>query len=99
MGFEKEHDLPELEGSEKQVTWATKMRYEELSEIQDSDETPSQQAQATNVQAIAPDLTKAGWWIDNFRNTSDLQIDDLIKLITTAVDEPNADRNDTENRI
>lgn len=97
MGFETEHNLPELEGSEKQVTWATKLRYEVLSEIQDSDETPSQQAQATNVLSIAPDLTKAGWWIDNFRDTSDLQVDDLIELITTAVDEPDEDRIDTEN--
>lgn len=97
MGFEQEQDLPDLEGSEKQVTWATKIRYAVLSEIKDSDETPSQQAQTISVLAIAPNLTKAGWWIDNFRNTSDLQIDDLIELITTAVDEPDEDRIDTEN--
>src|SRR5699024_9869026 len=97
MGFEKEYDLPELEGSEKQVPCATKSRYEVPSEITDSDETPSQHAQANNLFAIAPDLTTAGWWIDNFRDTSDLQVDGLIELITTAVDEPDEDRIDTEN--
>src|SRR5699024_12691648 len=92
IGVKKERKLPELEGSAEQVTWATNIRYEVLSDIQESDETPSQQAQATNVLAIAPNLTKAGWWIDNFRDTSDLQIDDLIELVTTAVDDPDEDR-------
>lgn len=97
MGFETEHDLPELEGSEKQVTWATKIRYEVLSEIKESDESPSQQGQAHNVLVLATDLTKAGWWIDNLRDTSDLHVDDLIELITTAVDDPDPNRVDTEN--
>lgn len=97
MGFESEHDLPELEGSEKQITWATKIRYDVLSEIKESDESPGQQAQAHDVLVIATDLTKAGWWIDNLRDTSDLHVDDLIELITTAVDEPVLDRIETEN--
>src|SRR5699024_12432099 len=74
MGFEKEHDLPELEGSEKQVTWATKTRYEVLSEIQDSDETPSKQTQATNVQANATDHHNTRLWTDNFHKSNDLQV-------------------------
>ena len=97
MAFEEDHSLPELQGSEKQVAWATKIRYEVLSDIVDSDDSATQQAQATQVLDTAHHLSQAGWWIDNCRDTSELDTDDLIELITTAVDESETDHIQTEN--
>src|SRR5699024_5612216 len=97
MGFEKEHNLPELEGSEKQVTWATKIRYEVLSDIQETDETPSQQAHATNVLAIAPNFLNARLWVCIVRDTSGLQFADLTDLFTTGVYDAGEVRIDTNN--
>lgn len=84
-GFEEEHALPELTGSEKQVSWATRVRYQVLSEIQDADEHPEDQDTAEQTIQAAKALTRAGWWLDNTTD-KDLDVDDLIELITTALD-------------
>jgi len=97
MGFEHDHNLPDLQGTEKQTNWATRIRFEVLNAIWESDESPEQQAQAKQVIKSTKDLPNAGWWIDNLRDTKDLEVDDLIELIITAVDEPSKDRIDSEN--
>lgn len=94
MGFEQEHNLPELQGSEKQVNWATKIRFEVLHDIVESEQSPTQLTQLLDA---SKDLPNSGWWIDNLRDTSELNVDDLIELITTAVDESDEDRVTTEN--
>ncbi|GAA3278235.1 hypothetical protein [Nesterenkonia halobia] len=75
-------DLPELDGTEKQVDWATRARYEALASIQDD------AAEATAAKTIdaAKQLVRAGWWIDN---TTDKELDaeDLVELITTAAED------------
>lgn len=101
MSFETDHDLPELQGSEKQVNWATRIRFDVLNHIletrQSGDVNDEAHAQPDAVIETAKTLPHAGWWIDNFQDTSDLDVDDLIELITTAVDETAEDRLDTEN--
>lgn len=97
MAFEEDHSLPELQGSDKQITWASRIRYEILSDIVDSDPSATQQAQAANVLDKAQHLLHAGWWIDNLRDTSELDYEDLIELITTAVEDSDEARVHTEN--
>ena len=86
QSFEEEHGLPEIEGSEKQISWATRVRYEVLTEIVDSDESENDQHVAKRVIEISKSIPKAGWWLDNCTDKS-LTVEDLIELITTAVDE------------
>ena len=86
QSFEEDHGLPEIEGSEKQISWATRVRYEVLAEIVDSDESENDQHVAKRVIEISKSIPKAGWWLDNCTDKS-LTVDDLIELITTAVDD------------
>jgi len=86
QSFEEEHAIPEIDGSEKQISWATRVRYEVLTEIMDSEDTDSHQRTANNVLEIAKNIPKAGWWLDNCTDKS-LTVADLIELITTAVDD------------
>ncbi|MGQ7786615.1 hypothetical protein [Nesterenkonia sp. K-15-9-6] len=81
--FDAEHSLPALEGTEKQVDWATRARYEAVASILDDDPAGDD---GTAILAAARTLTRAGWWIDNTTD-SDLDTDDLIELITTAQDD------------
>lgn len=95
--FEQQHHLPELIGSDKQITWATRVRYQALSELLDSDETPEQQAQATRVLAAAHELTRSGWWIDNATD-KDLTVENICELILTADESArDSERIETEN--
>lgn len=96
--FAEEHNLNELTGSEKQIDWASRVRYEVLSEILDSDENQDQKDQAEQVLATARTLTRSGWWLDNCTD-DDLSVDDLIELILTAQEtaEGDQDRIETEN--
>lgn len=96
MGFEEDHGLPELQGSDKQIKWATRIRYAVLTDILDS-ESPIQQYEAANTLETAKRLTHAGWWIDNLRETADLDMDDLIELITTGADDTDDDHIASEN--
>lgn len=95
--FAQEHDLPDLTGSDKQVNWATRVRYQVLSDVLVSDETPDQHQQITDVLAAAQTLTRAGWWLDNATD-KDLTVEDICELILTA-EEPAEDveRIETEN--
>ncbi|MGM7669285.1 hypothetical protein [Microbacterium sp. A93] len=87
--FDEEHGLPELTGSDKQIAWATRNRDQVLTEIIGSDETDSDRAEADQVVEAVKSLTRAGWWLDNTTD-KDLDVEDLIELITTAIDETDA---------
>src|SRR5699024_3203216 len=97
MGFEEDHELPELQGSDKQIKWATRIRYTILADILDSEESPRQRSEGAHTLETAKRLINAGWWIDNLRDTSDLDTDDLIELITTGVDNTDDDHIASEN--
>ncbi|NWN87260.1 MAG: hypothetical protein HLX51_01740 [Micrococcaceae bacterium] len=84
--FESEYQLPAIQGTQKQINWATRVRYEVLAEIVDSDESESDQRTAVHVIDVAKAIPKAGWWLDNCTDKS-LTVDDLIELITTAVED------------
>lgn len=95
QGFEEEHGLPVLEGTEKQVSWATRTRYEALTEILDAD--PDKLSQpAEQVIEVSKSLTRAGWWLDNTTD-KELTVEDLVELITTGIDEADDDHITTEN--
>lgn len=95
MALEQDYGLPDLTGSEKQVQWATRIRFTILTDILESDQ--PQEHQTNDVIETSKALTKAGWWIDNFRDISDFDIDDLIELILTGIDTPAEVRLETEN--
>ncbi|MBF6671133.1 hypothetical protein [Glutamicibacter sp. FBE19] len=76
--FEDEHDLPELEGSEKQIPWATRIRYQclaaGLEHLDGNDE------QIDEVLDAARTLTKSGWWIDY----KDMDAHEVYEVVTTG---------------
>lgn len=86
QGFDEQHSLPELTGSEGQVPWATRLRYQRLTTLIDAADTHQPAFDADHVIEVAKSLVRAGWWIDNTRD-KDLEVDDLLTLITTAIDE------------
>src|SRR5699024_9351854 len=97
MGFEEDHELPELQGSDKQIKCATLIRYTVLADILGSDEAHRQQSEGAHTLETAKRLIHAGRWIDNLRDTSDLDTDDVIELITTGVDDTDDDHIASEN--
>ncbi len=86
QGFEEEHGLPELTGSEGQVRWATRLRYQRLTDLIAAAETHQPAFDAEQVIEVAKSLVRAGWWIDNTKDEN-LTVDDLLTLITAAIDE------------
>ncbi|MBF0808486.1 hypothetical protein E4U03_07670 [Rothia nasimurium] len=81
-------DLPALEGTEKQVPWATTARnellmnaFEQLVRGADA-QMDEDQFEATYL-APARLITSARWWIDY----KDTEVEDLLECLTTAVDE------------
>ena len=76
--FEQENDLPELTGSEKQIPWATRVRYQLLAvgmdELQGADD------QIDNLLAAARTINRAGWWIDY----KDADPDEVYEVVTTG---------------
>lgn len=84
--FENDHDIPPLTGSEKQLSWATRTRYELLStalEELTGDEAMSAEDFETRILGPARKVLRASWWIDN----KDAEPGDIEELVTTAVDE------------
>lgn len=92
--FENENDLPELTGSEKQLRWATQVRYENLAAgIEHLGEGSPESAE---VLVAARTITRAGWWIDY----KDMDPDEVYEVVTTgAVEAAEKAKNDviTEN--
>lgn len=61
QAFSEEHQLPELEGSEKQVKWAMVIRHETLDAVLTTDHLDHD---STEVLEAAQQITWAGWWMD-----------------------------------
>lgn len=78
------HSLPELEGTEKQVYWASVVRHEAVSEaVEHAD--PAQQQEILDA---ARQITWAGWWMDNLswseREEQNMDAHDFAELILTG---------------
>lgn len=61
--FQQSYELPELEGSEAQIKWATLIRAERLEELvaEDSD----QKHRQDEILEATKQIVWAGWWLDN----------------------------------
>lgn len=79
---EKAENLPELEGSEKQVAWARKIRIELLDEVKDFMHNFKEDEQTKAFTAWVKGHKSAKFWIDN-RTASAQQIAWLWKNETT----------------
>jgi hypothetical protein len=95
--FEADHQLPPVEGSEKQIPWATRVRYELLSTALqaltvDADETLSAEDFEERILVPARAITRARWWIDN----GDADAEDVEELVNTALEDAD-DHVETEN--
>lgn len=85
QSFSEDHELPELEGSDKQVYWASIIRHETVEavvEAEQLDESPEEVVDA------ARKITFAGWWMDNLkwdeRKDNDMTPEDYAELILTG---------------
>lgn len=87
--FEETHGLNPVEGSDKQLSWGTRTRFELLSVAQAAPEI-SETAFSQRILPAARKILKAGWWITN----ADTEPIDIEELVTTATPE---DHVDTEN--
>ncbi|MHA7170101.1 hypothetical protein ACX801_18300 [Arthrobacter bambusae] len=86
--FENDHGIPPLTGSEKQLSWGTRSRYELLSkaleDLTNSDDAPmSGEDFESRILEPSRGILRAGWWIDN----QDAETEDLEELVSTAVTE------------
>lgn len=93
--FETEHALPELTGTDKQLTSgliesARRDRYSVLSELTDP-ETAEQPDRGDELLAAAKTLTWAGWWTNNLgyrlRKEHDYGQDEYIELILDGAEQ------------
>lgn len=76
--FEQEHDLPELTGSDKQIPWATRVRYQLLAD--GMDELQGDDEQIEELLHAARTITRSGWWIDY----KDADPDEVHEVVTTG---------------
>ncbi|SEB29771.1 hypothetical protein [Arthrobacter woluwensis] len=76
--FEETHQLPPLVGGVKQVSWATRIRYELFSSALEELAEDDFAALLQEAQSV----TRAGWWIDN----NDMDVEDLLEFVSTAGD-------------
>lgn len=60
--FQHQHELPELEGLNKRVRWASIVRHETVSAVLASDD---DDIDAARVLEAAREITWSGWWLDN----------------------------------
>lgn len=86
--FENDHDIPPLTGSEKQLSWGHRSRYEILSKALEEltageDASMSEDDFETRILVPARSVLRASWWIDN----QDSKAEDIEELVSTAVDE------------
>ena len=80
--FEETHELEPLQGSEKQLSWATRARYELLAGALEAPST-TDRAFTDSILPAARRILRAGWWISN----ADTEPEDVEELVTTALDE------------
>lgn len=86
--FEQEHSLPELDATEKQLPFATRVRHQTLRDLAEHVGEP---AFTEEVLPAARQITRAGWWLSN----REFDLEDMPELIATAVDDEEA--TDSEN--
>lgn len=83
--FTHEHQLPELDGSEKQVKWAMIIRHETLEAVISAENLNHGSAEVLDA---ARAIRWAGWWMDNLnwqdRKEHDYDADDFAELILTG---------------
>ena len=90
----KKLELPELEGSEKQLAWAPIFRNDLIIDAH-SDLTEGEDASMTEeefdarILTPARSITYAGWWMDNSKAASE----DLEELVSTALDDADTTEN------
>lgn len=76
--FEDENNLPELQGTEKQLPWATRLRFQLLTD--GLEQVGSETDQAQQLLAAARTITRCGWWID-YKEAS---TDEVFEVVTTG---------------
>lgn len=84
--FENDHDIPPLTGSEKQLSWGHRSRYEilakALEELTAGEDASMTEADfETRILVPARSVLRASWWIDN----QDAEAEDIEELVSTAV--------------
>lgn len=83
--FENDHDIPPVTGSDKQLPWGTRSRYELLSaalEELTGEDGMSIEDFEDRILKPARRVLRASWWIDN----KDAEAADIDELVSTAVD-------------
>lgn len=85
QAFSDKHELPELEGSEKQIKWAMILRHETVAAVAEADEIDHD---TDEVLEAAQQITWAGWWLDNLnwqdRKDNDYGPADYAELILSG---------------
>lgn len=92
--FEQEHELPELQGSEKQVPWATRVRYQLLSD--GLDEVGHDSPEAQELIVAAQTITRCGWWID-YKDADPGEVFEVVTTGAVKVKEQAENHVDSEN--
>ena len=90
----KKLELPELEGSDKQLAWAPIFRNDLIidahSDLTEGEDAPMTEEEFdARILTPARSITRAGWWMDN----SDADSEDLEELVSTALDEGDTNEN------
>lgn len=62
QAFSDNHDLPELEGSEKQIKWGMVIRHETVAAVVEADDLDHDPDEVVDA---ARSIRFAGWWLDN----------------------------------
>ena len=91
--WETRAEMPRLDGSEKAVEWARRVRYTLMSAAYDvaqdarQDAGQDEDAFIEAVEAPARQVTSASWWIDQ----RDMPAADVAELVQSAVSDPAVD--------
>lgn len=93
----KKWELPELDGTAKQLEWAPLFRDQIITTAHESlvmgdDAAMTDDDFETRIMAHARHITRAGWWMDN----SKAEPEDVEELVSTALDDDET-TNGTEN--
>ena len=83
--FQEEHSLPDLEGSEKQLRWASLVRHQTVAAVLDADDTD---LDTDSVLDAVQQITWAGWWLENLGwkevKEHDYGVTEFAELILTG---------------
>lgn len=81
--WERQADMPPLDGSEKAADWGRRARYDTLTAAYDAlvaDASMSDEQWVAAIEAPARLITRASWWIDN----RDAEPGDVTELVAAA---------------